>query len=104
MPPRDSPGPVSQLGVRENSAPLTDLGPSQKGVVKIKIFGPVFLGSSQEMDPGTPLDRPGAPRTSLCTKKSDPETYSKAISRYPKNSARLPSGTQQDIKTGFGFG
>ena len=36
--------------------------------VKIKIFVPVFLGFSPEIDPGTPLDRPGAPRTSICTK------------------------------------
>ena len=25
-----------------------------------------------EIDPGTPLDRPGAPRTSICTKRSTP--------------------------------
>ena len=37
-------------------------------VVKIKIFGPVFLGFSPEIDPATPLDRPGAPGTSICTK------------------------------------
>jgi len=37
--------------------------------VEIKIFGPVFLGFSPEIDPGIPLDRPGAPRTSICTKK-----------------------------------
>ena len=36
--------------------------------VKIKTFGPLLLGSSPEIDPGTPLDRPGAPRTSICTK------------------------------------
>jgi len=29
---------------------------------------PVFQCFSQEIDPGTPLDRPGAPRTSICTK------------------------------------
>ena len=43
-------------------------GPSQNGGVKIKIFGPVFRGFSPEIDPGTPLDRPGAFRTSICTK------------------------------------
>ena len=32
-----------------------------KKVVKIKIFGPFFLGFSQEIDPGTTLDRPGGP-------------------------------------------
>ena len=32
------------------------------------MFGPVFRGLSPEIDPGTPLDRPGAPRTSICTK------------------------------------
>ena len=37
-------------------------------MVKIKIFGPVFRGFSPEIAPGTPLDRPGAPRTSICTK------------------------------------
>ena len=36
--------------------------------VWLKIFGPVFLGSRPKIDPGTPLDRPGAPRTSICTK------------------------------------
>ena len=30
--------------------------------------GPVFLGFSPEIDPGPPLDRPDAPRTSSCTK------------------------------------
>ena len=39
-----------------------------KRVVKIKIFGPFSLCFSKEIDPGTPLDRPGAPRTSFCTK------------------------------------
>ena len=38
------------------------------GRVKIKIFGPVLLCFSPEIDPGTPLDRPAAPRTSICTK------------------------------------
>ena len=31
-------------------------------------FGPVFLGFSPEIDPGTPLDRRGLPGTSICTK------------------------------------
>ena len=44
------------------------MGTSQKGGAKIKIFGPVFLGFRPEIDPGTPLDRPGTPRTSICTK------------------------------------
>ena len=46
----------------------------KKGV-KIKIFGPVFLGFSPEIDPGTPLDRPGAPRTSICTKISPGDQF-----------------------------
>ena len=40
--------------------------------VKIKIFGPVLRGFNPEIDPGTPLDRPGPPRTSIRTEKSAP--------------------------------
>ena len=37
------------------------------GGVNIKIFGSVFWDFRPEIDPATPLDRPGAPRTSICT-------------------------------------
>ena len=36
--------------------------------VWLKILGPVFLGFRPKIDAGTPLDRPGLPRTSICTK------------------------------------
>ena len=58
-----------------------DMGASQKGGVKITIFGPVFLGFGPEIDPGTPLDRPGAPPDINLHQKSAPETNSEAISR-----------------------
>jgi len=35
--------------------------------VWLKIFGPASFGFRQKIDPGTPLDRPGPPRTSTCT-------------------------------------
>ena len=45
-----------------------------------------FRGLGGPGAPGTPFDRPGPPRTSICTKKSAPETNSKAISqKNPKN-------------------
>ena len=57
---------------REPRVPRLHFGPvlkrGGKKCVKIKIFGTVFLGFSQEIDPGTPLDGPAAPRTSICTK------------------------------------
>ena len=56
---------------------------SKKGV-KIKIFGPVLRGFSPEIDPGTPLDRPGAPPDINLHQKSAPETNSKAISQWAR--------------------
>ena len=62
--------------------------------VWLKIFGPVFLGFLQEIDPGTPPRSPGpAPHINF-HEKSAPETNSNAISRHPKSPARLLSGTQ----------
>jgi len=55
----------------------------KKGV-KIKIFGPVFRGFSPEIDPGTPLDGPGAPPDINLHQKSAPEANSKAISLWAR--------------------
>ena len=43
-----------------------------------KAFGPLLLGFRPKIDPGTPLDRRGFPGTSIYTKKSAPETNSRA--------------------------
>ena len=62
--------------------------------IRPKISGPVFQRFSAEPDPGDPLRSPGsAPHIKMC-EKSAPQTHSKTISRHPKSTARLPSGTQ----------
>ena len=42
----------------------------KKGIFSkiLEFFGRFSGGFSPEIDPGTPLDGPGAPRTSICTK------------------------------------
>ena len=64
-----------------SSSPGPVLKREGKKGLKIRIFGSVFLGFSKEIDPGTPLDRPGAPPDINLHQKSAPETNSKAISR-----------------------
>ena len=63
-------------------------------MVKIKIFGPVFLVFNPEIDPGTPLDRPGAPRTSIRTKNQPRRPilrpFRKKIPKRTKKSKKNP--------------
>ena len=54
--------------------------------VGLKIFGPVLLGFRPEIDPGTPLDRPGPPRTSICTKNQ----HRRPILRPFRGTQKLP--------------
>jgi len=61
--------------------------------VWLEIFGPVFPGFPAEIDPRDPPRSAGpAPRVNAL-EKSAPQTTCNAISRFPKNPARLPSGT-----------
>ena len=71
-------------------------GPSVVGLkaVWLDIFGPVFPGFAAETEPrDPPRSRGPAPHINL-HEESAPRTDSKAMSRHPKNPARLPSGTQ----------
>ena len=62
--------------------------------VWLEIFSPVFPVCLAEADPrDTPRSQGPTPHIKL-HEKSAPHANSKAISRYPKNPARLPSGTQ----------
>ena len=57
----------------------------KRGGVKMKVFGPVFVGFNQEIDPGTPLDRPGTPRTSICSKNQP-------VTGHPPDTNLHPTG------------
>ena len=63
--------------------------------------GPVFPGFSAEVDPRDPPRSPGPALHFKLHEKSAPQTDYDAISRHPKNPARLPSGTQLGSLAGF---
>ena len=49
-----------------------------------KNFGPVFLGFRPNIDPGTPLDRRGPPRTSICKKNQARRPILRSFRGTPK--------------------
>ena len=91
--------PPELMGFPEGGSGRIQKGPGvllkDPGVL-LKDSGVLFsLDFRPKPTPGTPLDRRGPPRTSIFHEKSAPQTNSKAMSRHPKDPARLPSGTQK---------
>ena len=66
--------------------------------VWLEIFGPVFIGFLQEIDPGTPLDRRGPPRTSISTKNQPrrPTLKANAFQRTRGPFKRTPGSSLKD--------
>ena len=78
------------------SSPSKNLGGYLRAIW-LEIFGPIFPGFLAQADPGTPPDRRGPPRTSICTKNRP----RKPILRQFRGAQRVPPDRLQIPGIGF---